>query len=159
MKNLIFLLILFIFLFQNPSQAQEVYKKEYITLVPGAQYELGWLPEIFLGKHWRDLWITPVQVEVLDLNRFANGLIPIEKGGGMQTKSLRFKGNDGNIWKFRSMEKDPSKVLPELLRESLAADIVQDQISSANPYAPLVVAPILDSVNILQAKPLSCLSS
>ena len=71
----------------------------------------------------------------------------------MQTKSLQFKGEDGKIWKFRSVEKDPSKVLPEDLRESIAEDIIKDQISSANPFAPLVVVPIIDAVDVLEAEP------
>ncbi|MEO8398647.1 MAG: BamA/TamA family outer membrane protein, partial [Ignavibacteriaceae bacterium] len=93
------------------------------------------------------------QVNVLNVNNFAGGLTPIKKGGGFQTKSLRFKGNDGHYWKFRSIEKDPSKTLPIELRESIADDILQDQISSSNPYAAFVVAPILDTLKILQAKP------
>ena len=59
-----------------------------------------------------------VKVEVLDLNNFAGGLVPIKRGGGLQTKSLRFIGADGRIWKFRSLDKDPSKVLPEDVKES-----------------------------------------
>ena len=55
------------------------------------------------------------------------------------------------------MDKDPSKTLPPELRESLAADVFQDQISSANPMAPLVVAPLLNAVGVLQAVPELCI--
>ena len=54
---------------------------------------------------------------------------------------------------FESMDKDPSKVLPENLRKTFVADVFQDQISSANPMAALVVTPILESVGVLQSKP------
>ncbi|MFC2084443.1 BamA/TamA family outer membrane protein [Bacteroidota bacterium] len=134
------------------SNAQE-FDEKHITVTPGPEYEAGWLHELFLGAHWRDLWSTPVKVEVLDFNTFAGGLIPIKRGGGMQTKSIRFKGNDGNFWKFRSVNKDPSKVLPEALKKTIAQDVIKDQISTANPMAPLVVAPVLEAVGILQAKP------
>ncbi len=124
-----------------------------ITIAAGEEYNAGWFHNIFLGKHWRDIWVTPVKTKILDLNKFANGLTPVKKGGGFQTKSLRFKGNDNQYWKFRSIEKDPSKTLPKDLQNTIANDILQDQISSANPYAALAVAPILDSLNVLQSKP------
>jgi len=146
--------IFFIILLVKPflySQNDDL--KDYATIVPGEQFAADGFYEFWFGKHWREVWITPVKVKILDLNKFAGGLTPIKKGGGMQTKSLRFKGNDGKIWKFRSIEKDPSKILPEELRESVAEDIVQDQISTANPYAALVVTPLLDAVGILEAEP------
>ena len=125
---------------------------QYITVVPGAEYEAGWFHEIFFGSHWRDLWTTPLKVEILNLNNFAGGLTPVKKGGGKQTKSLRFQGEDGQLWKFRSVNKDPSSILPLGLRETIADDIVQDQISTSNPLAPLVVFSLLDAVNLLEAQ-------
>lgn len=133
--------------------AQNNYEKKYIRIVPGKQYEAGWFYELFFGKHWRDVWTVPVNVEILDLDKFAGGLTPLKKGGGMQTKSLRLTGKDGNIWKFRSMDKNPEKILPEILRETVVAEVFQDQISSAHPTAALAAAPVLSAVGILQAKP------
>ena len=153
MKKRKFLLFFFFFLLSIYNILPQSYEKKYVTVIPGKEYEAGWLHRLFFGDHWRDLWTTPLKVEVLDLNNFGGGLTPIEKGGGYQTKSLRLKSKDGTIWKFRSINKDPKKVLPEELQESLVADILQDQISTSNPLAPLIVAPILDSLNILQVKP------
>lgn len=133
--------------------AQDDYEKEYVTIIPNENYAASGLYELFFGAHWRNLWTTPVRVEVLDLDKFAGGLTPIKKGGGFQTKSLRFKGNDGKLWKFRSIDKDPSSIFPEELHETIVTEVFQDQISSSNPVAPLIVAPILDAVGILQAEP------
>ncbi|MBT8390743.1 MAG: BamA/TamA family outer membrane protein [Ignavibacteriaceae bacterium] len=135
------------------SIAQNDYKKEYVTLVPNEKYGAGGFHKFLFGEHWRDVWTTPIKVEVLDLKKFAGGLVPLKKGGGMQTKSLRFKSSDGRIWKFRSLDKDPSKILPPELQETVAEDIVQDQISSANPMAPFVVQPLLEAVYVLSAEP------
>ncbi|MFA8342558.1 MAG: BamA/TamA family outer membrane protein [Rhodothermaceae bacterium] len=126
---------------------------ETITVVPGEEYEANIFTRYFLGSHWRDLWITPVKVQVLNLDTFAGGLTPIRKGGGMATKSLRFKGNDGRFWKFRSINKDPTKILPEVFRPTPIADVIRDQTSSSNPMAPLVVVPLLKAVGVLQAAP------
>ena len=134
--------------------AQSGTEKEYITVIPGEQYEAGWFHEWIFGEHWRQLWTKPVKVEVLDLDNFAGGLVPFKRGGGLQTKSLRFIGADGRIWKFRSLDKDPSKVLPQDIQESIAEDILQDQISSSNPMAPFVVEPLLEAVDVLGAEPI-----
>ncbi|MGB5847680.1 MAG: hypothetical protein WBH40_04270, partial [Ignavibacteriaceae bacterium] len=126
---------------------------KFITVIPGAEYEAGWFHNVFFGSHWRDLWTTPLKVRVLELDKFAGGLTPIKKGGGLQTKSLRLKGADGQIWKFRSVNKDPSKLLPQELQETIAEDIVQDQISTSNPMAPMVVSPLLEAVDLVEASP------
>lgn len=133
--------------------AQADKSKEYITVIPGEEYAAGWFHKFLFGEHWRELWTAPVNVEILDLDNFDGGLLPLKKGGGQQTKSLRFFSKNVKIWKFRSINKDPAKVLPPELRESLVASVVQDQISSANPYAPIVVAPLLREVGILEAEP------
>ncbi|HSP87005.1 MAG TPA: BamA/TamA family outer membrane protein [Ignavibacteriaceae bacterium] len=151
-KNKFHLLFFFLIISQLLF-SQSSYEKKYITIIPGKQYEAGWLHEVFFGAHWRDLWTTPVQAEILDLDKFAGGLTPLKQGGGQQTKSLQFKGKDGRIWKFRSLNKDPKKILPPELQESLVGDIIQDQISTSNPMAPFVVAPFLDSLGIMQSKP------
>ncbi|MCH7770581.1 MAG: BamA/TamA family outer membrane protein [Bacteroidetes bacterium] len=126
---------------------------KFVTIIPGKQFEAGWFHNFWFGTHWRDIWTAPIRVPVLDLKNFAGGITPTKVGGGLQTKSLRFKGKDGNIYKFRSISKDPTKVLESELPKSLIADVLQDQISSANPLGALVVVPLLNAVDVLQAEP------
>src|SRR6266702_900466 len=123
------------------------------TVVAGARYRAGWLHRLFLGAHYRDLWGTPVEVEVLDLSRFAGGLTPTGCGGRRQTKVLRLLGKDGRQYVFRSVDKDPTLALPPELRATFARDLIQDQISSAHPGGPLVVAPLLGAAGVLHAEP------
>jgi hypothetical protein len=144
-----------LFLIPRESDAFQYSREESaaVTMAPDTQYRAGWLHEAFFGSHWRDLWATPVTVDVLDLDGFAGGLRPDKRGGGKQTKSLGFRGGDGKKYKFRSIRKDPKQVLPPELRESVAADILQDQISSSHPLAALVVPPLLNAVGVLNAPP------
>jgi hypothetical protein len=123
------------------------------TVVAGAHYRAGWFHRLFLGAHYRDLWATPLEVDVLDLARFAGGLTPTGCGGRRQTKVLRFLGKDGRQYVFRSVDKDPTLALPPELRATFAKGLVQDQISSAHPGGPLVVAPLLDAAGILHVEP------
>ncbi len=127
-----------------------------VTVVPGGQYTAGWLHRLLFGSHWRDMWTTALRVPILDLRSYAGGLTAIKRGGGQQTASLRFLGADGRQYKFRSMQKDPAKVLPAQLRNTLVSDVLQDQISSSNPLAALIVVPALESVDVLQVKPMLC---
>ncbi|MBK9331718.1 MAG: hypothetical protein IPM96_04745 [Ignavibacteria bacterium] len=120
----------------------------------GSEYDRTGLTEFFLGKHWRDLWTAPFYADVIDMEKFAGGLTPLKKGGGLQTKSLRLKGKDGIEYKFRSMNKDPSKILPKDLQNSVFADLVKDQISTSHPFSAVIVAPLLNAVGILNAEPI-----
>lgn len=108
---------------------------------------------IMLGKHYRKEWATPVEFPIIDLEKTAGGLTAMKMGGGMQTKSLRMQGADGREYVLRSVKKDPSKAIVAELRETFAEDVVQDQISSSNPYAPMVVASLLQSAGILHSTP------
>src|SRR5262245_14009102 len=119
----------------------------------GPQYQAGGLHRWFFGTHHRDLWTTPVEAPMLDLSSFAGGLKPTKTGGGLQTMSLRFDSGDGREFAFRSLDKDPSKTLPPELRDTIAAGVLRDQISSANPYAALVVPVLADAMGVLQSKP------
>jgi hypothetical protein len=131
--------------------------RDSLTVIPGPEYRAGWLHQVFFGAHYRDIWTTAIKVPVIDLGTFAGGLLPLEIGGGFQTKSLHFQGNDGRQYAFRSVNKDPKKVLPEDLRETIAADVFQDQISSSHPAGALVVDVLATAAGVLHSKPILCL--
>jgi hypothetical protein len=140
----------------SSSAAQTVERAapgETIAVAPGPQYEAGWLQRWLFGSHYRDLWTTPLEAPVLDLDSFAGGLTPTRRGGGEQTKSIRFKGADGKEYQFRSMDKDPVAALPPALRTTAAAGIVRDQTSAGHPVGSLLVPPLLEAAGIPHAAP------
>jgi hypothetical protein len=146
------------FLLAAPSStqvaAQVVYAPaESVTVALGPQYKAGGTHRLFFGSRYRKLWTTPTRVAVLRLSQFAGGLTPTEKGGGMQTKTLRFTGADGKEYQFRSLIKDPVTALPPELRRTFAADIFRDQMSSQHPAGGLVAASLLDAAGVLNAPP------
>ncbi len=124
-----------------------------VRLVPGSHYSAGWFHRMLLGDHYRDLWTDSVTVPLLDLNRFAGGLTILCRGGGFQTKALRFQGANGNQYIFRSVDKDPGYKLPPELRKTFVGDLLQDQISSHHPAGAVVVAPLLDAAGVLHVSP------
>ncbi|HEU4523803.1 MAG TPA: hypothetical protein VFR62_02220, partial [Gemmatimonadales bacterium] len=139
------------------AAAQEVVEQaepgETLAIEPGPQYEAGWLQRWLFGSHYRDLWTTPLEAPVLDLDRFAGGLKATRKGGGEQTRSLRFAGADGKEYQFRSIDKDPVAALPPELRTTAAAGIVRDQTSAGHPVGSLLVPPVLEAAGIPHAPP------
>ena len=153
-KHALFTFLVFscLMVFPLRSAAQESAGSTVVTAA-GERYRAGAFHRWVLGRHYRDLWTTPVEVEVLDLSTFAGGLTPTRVGGGRQTKSLRFDGADGREYAFRSVDKDPSSLVPEELRGTALDDLVQDGISAAHPYGALVAAPLLDAAGVLHVDP------
>ena len=124
-----------------------------VRVLPPRGYDANWLHRLLLGDLNRDLWSIPVEAEVLDLASFAGGLTPTERGGGMQTPSLRFAGADGLEHRFRSVDKDASQGLDPELRRTIVADVLQDQVASLFPLSAMVVDRLLDAAGVLHASP------
>ncbi len=153
-KHALFTFLVFscLMVFPLRSASQESAGSTVVTAA-GEQYRAGAFHRWVLGRHYRELWTTPVEVQVLDLSTYAGGLTPLRTGGGQQTRSLRFLGADGREHSFRSVDKDPSALVDSLLHGSVVDDLVQDGISAAHPYGALVAAPLLDVAGVLHVDP------
>jgi hypothetical protein len=82
------------------------------------------------------------------------GLIVKKEGGGMQTKSLQLKSKTTDQeYTIRTVEKFPERALPPEFAGTVAAELLKDQISSAHPYAPLVVANLAKAAGIYRSNP------
>ncbi|WP_374949002.1 BamA/TamA family outer membrane protein [Mucilaginibacter sp.] len=125
-----------------------------ITVAVEPDYDkVGKLHRTFLGENYRKLWSTPVRLKVFRLEREKGGLTILQAGGGMQTKSLRLRDASGQEWVLRTVQKYAERVLPPTLRKGLAKDILQDQISTANPFAALTVPPMAEALGIMHSNP------
>jgi hypothetical protein len=103
------------------------------------------------GENFRKEWAAPVKLPVIKLSE--RGLTVLQRGGGMQTKSLRLKDASGREWVLRSIEKNPEIILPEALRVTFAADWFQDAMSAQHPYAPLIVPVLAEVAKVPHASP------
>ena len=63
------------------SSAQQSPAGGNVVTAAGEQYRAGPLHRLVLGRHYRELWTTPIEVEVLDLSTFAGGITPLQRGG------------------------------------------------------------------------------
>lgn len=133
----------------DPAAAQE----DSVTVVAGPGYAAGWLHRALLGADYRAAWTAPVRVPVLDLARFAGGLTPVRRGGGVQTASLRFEAGDGREYGFRSVDKSYDHSVPEWARGTVLQWLRRDQTSAQHPGAALVATPLLEAAGILNPGP------
>ncbi len=108
---------------------------------------------MMLGKNNPKERATPVKLKVFDINKEHGGFKIEELGGGKQTRSLHLKDTAGVKWALRSLNKDPSKAIPENIRSTFAADIVQDMISAANPYGALPVPVLASALGLVHSTP------
>lgn len=129
------------------------YSDSLVEVVAGPNYEAGKLQRFVFGSQYRDTWTEPIKVPVLDLRAEHGGLRPLKKGGGFQTQSLRFRGEDGKDYVVRSIQKYPAKAIPEALRKSVAADVVQDMISIAHPFGAVAIPPLADAAGVFHTNP------
>jgi hypothetical protein len=106
-----------------------------------------------LGQSYRQLWAAPVKLRVFHLAREKGGLTIVQRGGGLQTKSLRMRDASGQEWVLRTIQKYPERGLPPALRPTIAKDILQDQVSASHPYSAVVVPPLAAALGIPHANP------
>jgi hypothetical protein len=111
----------------------------------------GLLRWILLGKNYRKEWSTPILLPVLDVK--ALQLRIEEMGGGRQTKSLRLIDKDSVEWVLRMIDKQVEKALPAPVRNQITASVVQDMVSAAHPYGPLIIPPLAHATGVTVAMP------
>ena len=129
--------------------------KDYdsLTIAASTLYKGNELKQMMQGEHYRKAWATPIKVPVVFLDTLRGGLDLIKEGGGHQTKSLKFKDSIGNKYALRSINKDPSPLIPEFAKTLGLENIIIDGISAQHPYAAIVVAALADAAKVLHTVP------
>ncbi|WP_143310634.1 BamA/TamA family outer membrane protein [Chitinophaga vietnamensis] len=126
----------------------------FVSMAPDTQYaHVNKFHLFLLGKNYREIWATPLKFPVLDFRNTKGGLKILQRGGGKQTRSLRVEDSTGTEYAIRSLKKYPLAAIPEMLRETVARELVQDQISAANPYAPLAVSVLAEAADVPHTHP------
>ena len=126
----------------EPVGPQGIITRGVRTVSAGEQFRAGDVKEYFFGDEYRDVWSIPVDVPVIDFARTAGGLTPTGAAGGMQSSLLFLEAADGRQFVLRKLAKRAGDALPRGTQRTIIEDIAQDQISSINPFAAFVVAPM-----------------
>ena len=133
--------------------APDVLSTDSVTVAAGPQYRAGGLHRFFFGGTYRDLWITPIRVPVLNLRTFEGGLRPEKVGGGFETVSLRLIAPDGVEYAFRSVDKNHGPIPAGLVDVAMVNRLAGDQTSSSHPAANVIVATLLEAAGVLHDAP------
>lgn len=108
---------------------------------------------VLFGENYRKEWSNPTTLPVIRLSQVKGGLVPLQRGGGYQSRSLRLKDKNGREWVLRSVNKYPDKVLPEAIRETFAKDVIVDAMSDQHPFSALIVPVIANAAGVPHANP------
>jgi len=129
--------------------------KDTFTIAASKDFPLiHGLKKFFMGQNYRGEWSTPVNMRVFNLNKEKGGMKINGLGGGTQTKSLRLIENKtGKEWVLRSLNKNPTKAIPEGFRGELANDLVAELSSASHPYAALTFPALAKPLGLNVPKP------
>ncbi|MCB2376929.1 hypothetical protein LGH70_05010 [Hymenobacter sp. BT635] len=120
----------------------------------GRHYQHGGLYYLLMGKHYRQVWATPVTLPVFDMSKTVPGGLQAGKmGGGFQSTSMTLEGSRGREYALRTLDKDPYKTLPKVARKTFALNVVRDATSAANPFGAFVVPPLAEAAGVLHSNP------
>jgi hypothetical protein len=92
-------------------------------------------------------------IPIFDIGTEKGGLKIVKRGGGQQTKSLRLENEDEKQYVLRSIEKYPQSAVPPELRNTVAVDVVTDQISAAHPYGAFAIPKMAEAAGIYHTNP------
>jgi Outer membrane protein/protective antigen OMA87 len=115
--------------------------------------EVGRLHRKLFGENYRKEWAMATKVPVLRLSKLHGGLRPIQRGGGMQTMSLRLQDPTGKQWVLRSVNKQSESLLPMELHHTLAHEFLDDANSAQHPYAALIFPPLAEAIDLPHTNP------
>lgn len=107
----------------------------------------------FFGDHYRDAYTQKMAFPVLDLATYKNGLLPVKRGGGSQTNSLRLEATNGQEYTMRSILKDPRRLVPSSFNRTFIKDIIADQFYASHPFGAFVVPPMAKAAGIYHTNP------
>ena len=139
------------------ATAATVHAQQAQKVTAGAEFDVSDTARRWLGNGYRDVWAEPFEAPVLDLSREGGGLEPVRQVGQLQTAGLAFVGADGNSYTFRSLHKEPERILPPEWRNSWPAKVLHDATSATHPAAAVILPRPFDLEGINDSKLLTAL--
>lgn len=137
----------------NERQYKTPATDSVIVSVHPAYDSVSGVHRTLFGENYRKEWAAKVKLPYLKLSELHGGLSAERKGGGMQSQSLRLVDPEGKEWVLRTVEKDPTKLLPAELAQTFAFDLLDDATSAQHPFGSLIVPPIADALKVPHANP------
>jgi hypothetical protein len=152
LKFAFFLLTFLVFQCAKAQSSISLSQTDSVTIAANPEFQASGLHRFLFGSLWRDIWATPVKVGILKLDSSAGILtfdtvfVRIHRRNNIRSRI--FKDRNGAEYTFTPIIQDSTSSLPPELSVLLPRDIVEDEISTLNPFASLIVAPILQAAGL-----------
>jgi len=139
---------------EPPVDKPDAEFKDTVNVAASEKYDnAGNVQRWIIGNNYRKEWSELINMPVFHINSEKGGFKITGLGGGKQTKSLKLEDANGGEWNLRTIDKDPDKAIPEVFRNSIGEEIVQDLVSTAHPYGALVVPGLAKACGVTVAQP------
>lgn len=154
--------------FEGPKEILVNYPKTFPNTVEASIYTLeetdkGKFYKVLWGDRYRQYYSTQVEAPVVSLDTLLGGLIPIRKGGGHQSKSLRLKDKNNREYVMRALRKQATQYLQTSFftdqyiggqfDNTYTEDLVDDVFTGSHPYAPFVIGVLSDAIGVYHTNP------
>ncbi|MGX9986986.1 metallophosphoesterase [Soonwooa purpurea] len=143
------------------------YEKNFPTTTTTSIYnsketEKSKLHKFLWGNNYRETYSTPITVPTLDLDTLLGGAKATRAGGGHQTNSLRLDTPKGE-YVIRALRKSGVRFLQSVafkdryvvddFEGGFADQFLLDFYTSSNPYTPLAIGALAESIGIKHTDP------
>jgi hypothetical protein len=149
-----FVLYIFFLPLLTSAQNEGARAEGYVTIPAGTEYKKSGLYQWLFGKNRRKEWAQPVRVRSVMLDTVYGGLVPYQKSGNGESKSLRLRSTSGKEYALRSINKSRIRVLTPLLQYTFYGSLVQDGVSMSHPYGAFAIPLMADAARIPHTRPL-----
>jgi hypothetical protein len=115
------------------------------------------------GDRYRSYYGTKVKVPTVRLDTLFGGLVPVRKGGGHQSKSLRLRHKSGKEYVMRALRKSAELYLQSMafkeqyivgdFENTYTESILSDFYTGSHPYAPFTIGPLSDALGLFHTNP------
>jgi len=126
---------------------------EYSTSVYKGDETKGDFHRDILGKWYRELYYTDIEVPVFQLSKFQGGATPVKKGGGLQTNSLRLATKTKQEYVLRSLRKDAARFVGTQFSSTAVESLTKDFFTVSHPFGAYAIPPLAEAVNVHHTNP------
>ena len=138
-------------------------KEEKASIYTDAETTKGKLYKKLWGDRYRKYFSTKVNAKTVNLDTLFGGVIPVRKGGGHQSKSLRLADKQGREYVMRALRKSAVQYLQAVafkdeyiegqFNDTYTEGLLLDVFTGAHPYAPFAIGTLSDAVGIYHTNP------
>ncbi|MDM9631405.1 metallophosphoesterase [Robiginitalea aurantiaca] len=115
------------------------------------------------GERYRAYYGMEIEARTVDLDTLYGGLVPVRRGGGQQSKSLRLRHHSGREYVMRAIRKQAEQNLQAIAFQeqyiigdfegTAPVSFLQDMYTGSHPFAPFAIGLLSDSVQVYHTNP------